>query len=79
MSHDVAFEEPLIVELSNQPVRTVEQAATIVRGHLQSQFTMHRLSTLLILERAAEGLEIEQAREAFRVWATVEFVAAPRA
>ena len=69
MSRAVAFYEPVVVPLFAIPVRTVDQAAEIVRSHLREQFTMQRLNTLLVLERAAEGLEIEEARLAFTNWA----------
>jgi hypothetical protein len=69
---DIAFDEPVTIELSSLPVRTVDQAAQIVRSHLQAQFTMQRLTTLLMLERAADGLEIAEARQAFCTWANKE-------
>jgi len=72
MPQDIAFDEPVNVEISNQPVRTVDQAAQIVRSHLRAKFTMQRLTTLLVLERAADGLEIAEAREAFCSWACKE-------
>ena len=72
MPQDVAFDEPVVVQLSSQPVRTVEQAARIVRSHLQAQFTMQRLNTLLVLERAADGSEVAEARQAFCSWARHE-------
>jgi hypothetical protein len=72
MARDVAFDEPVLVNLAESPIRTVGQAAEIVRSHLRSQFTIHRLNTLLVLERAAEGLEIAQARHAFFHWASTE-------
>ena len=68
--HRIAFDEPVFVPLSSEPVRTVEQALQIVTARLRSQFTVHRLSTLLVLERAAEGLEVAEARQAFWVWAS---------
>lgn len=75
MRPGMVFDEPVIVPMSKAPVRTVEQALQIVTSRLQGQFTVHRLSTLLVLERAAEGLEVAEAREAFRVWAYQEFTA----
>ena len=72
MPQDIAFDEPVVVELASEPVRTVEQAAQIVRSYLQAQFTMQRLTTLLALERAAEGLEVAEARQAFYSWGCKE-------
>ena len=72
MFRDVAFDEPVLVSVSTEPVRTVEQAAQIVRLHLQAKFTIHRLNTLLALERAADGSEIAEAREAFCSWVCAE-------
>ena len=74
MPQDIAFDEPVVVQIWSQPIRTVEQAAQIVRSHLRAQFTMQRLSTLLVLERAAEGLEVAEARQAFCSWAHTEIV-----
>ena len=39
---------------------------------MQERFTMEGLNTLLMLERAAEGYEIEEARLAFCLWASHE-------
>jgi hypothetical protein len=75
MPQEIAFDEPIIVQIWNQPIRTVDQAAQIVRSHLQSQFTMQRLTTLLVLERAADGMEVEEARRAFFSWACTEISA----
>ena len=69
---DVAFEEPVVVEIYSHPIRTVEEATQIVRARLHVQFTMNRLTTLLALERAAEGLEVAEAREVFCCWARNE-------
>ena len=68
MPQDIAFDEPVVVQISSEPVRTVEQASQIVRSYLQAQFTMQRLTTLLALERAAEGLEVAEARQVFCSW-----------
>jgi len=65
MGNDFAFDVPIDVRISNRPVRTVGEAVVIVRSHLQAQFTMDRLTTLLALERATEGSEIAEARTAF--------------
>jgi hypothetical protein len=73
----VAFDKPVVVPLSDQPVRTVDQAAKIVRSHLREKFTMQRLNTLLVLERAAEGLEVEEARQAFTDWARTDPAKSP--
>ena len=72
MLRDVAFDEPVVLQGATEPIRTVEQAAQIVRSLLQAQFTVDRLTTLLKLERAAEGLEIAEARNAFCMWACKE-------
>jgi|SoiMethySBSTD1v2_1073268.scaffolds.fasta_scaffold209226_4 hypothetical protein len=72
MFPNVAFDEPVLVHIASEPVRTVEQAAQIVRLHLQAKFTIHRLNTLLALERAADGSEIAEARAAFYSWACAE-------
>jgi hypothetical protein len=77
MSGTVAFYEPVVVRLSESPVRTVGQAAEIVRSHLREKFTMQRLNTLLVLERAAEGVEVEDARLAFKNWAHSDLGAVP--
>ena len=72
MWRDVAFDEPVVLQGTAEPIRTVEQAAQIVRSLLQAQFTVARLTTLLTLERAAEGVEIAEARTAFCMWACNE-------
>ena len=69
---DVAFDEPVVLEDSAEPIRTVAQAAQIVRSFLEAQFTIARLTTLLALERAAEGSEVAEARQAFCSWARKE-------
>ena len=74
MTQDIAFDEPVIAQISSQPIRTVDQAADIVRLHLRAQFTMQRLSTLLVLERAADGLEVAEARQAFCSWVSSELL-----
>jgi hypothetical protein len=74
MPQDIAFDEPVIVQISSHPIRTVDQAVQIVRSHLRAQFTMQRLTTLLVLERAADGLEIAEARRAFCSWACNELL-----
>ena len=72
MWRDVAFDEPVILPDSAEPVRTVGQAAQIVQSLLETQFTIARLTILLALERAAEGVEIAEARQAFCAWAHQE-------
>jgi hypothetical protein len=44
---------------------------------LRQRFTVAGLTALLMLERAAEGSEVEQAREAFWSWASSEQLLAP--
>jgi hypothetical protein len=70
----VAFDKPVAIPLSDHTVRTVDEAAELVRTHLREKFTMQRLNTLLVLERAAEGLEIKEARQAFIDWAHNDLV-----
>jgi hypothetical protein len=69
--NDCAFDVPVMLQSQpNEPIKTVQQAADILRAHLQLQFTIVGLNTLLVLERAAEGAEIEEARQAFCRWAS---------
>ena len=77
MTQDIAFDEPLNVQIASQPIRTVDQAAQIVRSQLRTQFTIQRLTTLLVLERAADGLEVAEARQAFCSWARNELLMLP--
>jgi hypothetical protein len=79
MAKDIAFDEPVVLRPSDEPVRTVGQAVQIVQSHLRIQFTIDRLTTLLTLERAAEGSEIAEARHAFSSWACKELATAFRA
>ena len=73
MMNDVAFDEPVLLRSrESEPIRTVEQAACILRSRLQLQFTIASLNMLLVLERAAEGAEVEEARKAFCSWASKE-------
>jgi hypothetical protein len=65
MADDVAFDVPVTNPLTEQPIRTVGEAAEFVRSRLRAQFTIDRLTTLLVLERAAEGSEIALARQCF--------------
>ena len=64
MADDVAFDVPVPIP-SEQPIRTVSEAAKFVQSRLDAQFTMDRLTTLLVLERAAQGSEIAEARQCF--------------
>ena len=67
--NDLAFDEPVLLDSQpTEPIRTLEQAADIVRAHLRAQFTMVALNTLLVLERAHESAEIEEAHQAFCSW-----------
>jgi hypothetical protein len=70
---DYAFDLP--VRASGTLIRTVEQAASMLRSSMRQRFTMEGLNTLLMLERAAEGDEIDLARRAFSSWATHEGLA----
>ena len=70
---DYAFDIPVRLYCASATlVRTAEQAACILRSNLQARFTIEGLNTLLMLERAAEGDEIEEARLAFCLWASHE-------
>ena len=71
---DYAFENPVAL-LENDLVRTASQAAEIVRSNLRRRFTMQGLNTVLKLEHAAEGGEMEEARLAFHAWAAQEGLA----
>jgi hypothetical protein len=70
---DYAFDDP--VTMSAQLIRTVSQAADLVRSNLRSRFSMQGLNTILMLERAVSGSEVEEARVAFCSWATQEGLA----
>ena len=72
MDRDCAFDTPVILSASREPIRTVGQAVGVLQQRLQQQFTMARLTTLLILERAADGAEVAEARQAFCAWASSE-------
>jgi hypothetical protein len=67
-----AFETPVALGVSGKSVVTIAQATNVVRERLQSQFTMVGLNTLLMLERAALGSEVTEARQAFAEWAQTE-------
>lgn len=73
---DYAFDIPVHLRCAaGTLIRTAEQAASILRSSMQERFTMEGLNTLLMLERAAEGYEIDVARRAFSSWATHEGLA----
>jgi hypothetical protein len=70
---DYAFDVPVLLRCaSGSLIRTVEEAACILRSRMRERFTMEGLNTLLMLERAAQGDEIEEARHAFCSWALHE-------
>ena len=70
-STDYAFEMPVLLHAVPETViRTVGQAIGIMRSNMRELFTIEALDVLLKLERAAEGDEVEEAREAFCVWAS---------
>ena len=70
MTKDYAFDTPVIHQALNEPIRTIDQAASILRSSLQSQFTMVSLNALLVIERASENGEVAEARQAFCSWAS---------
>jgi hypothetical protein len=70
---DFAFDVPVLLHSPlSTAVATAEEAARIVRSCLQERFTMAGLTALLMLERAAEGAEVAEARQAFWSWASNE-------
>ena len=75
---DFAFDMPVRLHSPpGRPIRTVEEAACLIRSCLRQRFTMAGLNALLMLERAAEGDEVAEAREAFWSWASSEQLLAP--
>jgi hypothetical protein len=71
--NDFPFDSPVLLHSRlSAPIRTAEEAASVVRSCLRERFTMAGLNALLMLERAAEGREIEEARQAFWTWASSE-------
>jgi hypothetical protein len=70
-----AFDVPVLLRSATGVIRTVEEATCILRSRMRARFTMEGLNTLLMLERAAEGDEIEEARRAFYSWALHERLA----
>ena len=76
---DFAFDAPVLLRSPlSTAITTVEQATWIVRCCLRERFTMAGLNALLMLERAAEGAEVAQARQAFWSWASSEQLLVPR-
>jgi len=70
---DFAFDLPVILQLPTMaPIRTAEEAVCVLRAHLRSRFSIAGLNTLLMLERAIEWSECEEARIAFCSWASNE-------
>jgi hypothetical protein len=72
---DYAFENPVALLEAPMLIRTASQAIEIVRSNLRRRFTMHGLNTVLMLERALGGDEVEEARVAFCAWAVQEGLA----
>jgi hypothetical protein len=67
---DYAFEIPVLLPtLPETVIRTVAQATSILHANMRELFTIDALNVLLKLERAAEGDEVEEARQAFLSWA----------
>jgi hypothetical protein len=76
LATDHAFDAPVHLQCASDAlIRTVDEAVSIVRSNLRGRFTMQGLNTLLMLERAAEGTEVEEARRAFCLWASNEGLA----
>ena len=70
---DCAFDRPVVLgALKETSMRTVEEAALFLRLRLRERFTLAGLSALLMLERAGEAAEVEEARQAFCSWASKE-------
>ena len=68
-----AFDTPVVLRPAiAAPVRTAEQAVSVLRLHLQSRFTMAGLNALLMLERAMECFEFDEAQAVFLSWASGE-------
>ena len=72
---DYAFDNSVALLRNQTLIRTASQAAEIVRSQMRRRFTMHGLNTILILERAVDDDEVEEARLAFHAWATGEGLA----
>jgi hypothetical protein len=70
---NLAFERPVLLTLpENGCVTSTGEALEIARAMLHQQFTFGRLSMVLMLERVTGSHEVEEARHAFRSWATSE-------
>ncbi|HEX2216185.1 MAG TPA: hypothetical protein VHG27_05765 [Xanthobacteraceae bacterium] len=70
---DFAFERPVLLGApARAQIRTAEEAAHILRSRLRERFTIAGLNALLMLERAGETDEVEEARQAFCSWASNE-------
>ena len=69
---DYAFDNPVRLRETGRLIRTATQAADIVRSNMRARFSMQGLATILMLERALAGDEVEEARIAFFAWATKE-------
>ena len=69
---DYAFDNPVRLRETGRLIRTAAQAADIVRSYMRARFSMQGLATILMLERALAGDEVEEARVAFFAWATQE-------
>ena len=79
MNHfdDCAFDQPVALSAERATlIRTAGQAADVVRSALRARFTIQGLNTVLMLERAVLGSEVQEARLAFCLWATNEGLAA---
>jgi len=75
VSTDYAFDIPVPLLEDQTLIRTVSEAAEIVRSNMRRRFTMQGLNAVLMLERAFAGEEVEEACLAFRAWATQEGLA----
>ena len=74
---DCAFDQPVALGAECATlIRTAGQAADIVRSALRVRFTIQGLNTVLMLERAVLGSEVQEARVAFCSWAANEGLAA---
>jgi hypothetical protein len=68
---DYAFDIPILVPAFPETIiRTVAQATSVLHSNMRELFTIEALNVLLMLERAAEGDEVEEARLAFYSWAS---------
>ena len=72
-----AFDQPVPLSAEcTMLIRTAGQAADIVRSALCARFTIQGLNTVLMLERAVLGSEVQEARVAYCLWAANEGLAA---